>query len=76
MYSLYPICNFRMWSIILRKDDSSYDVIPNNWIKNNDSTYYPHANFRTTSVLAKSCAQPDGNWEEIDSVIVKKDYGK
>lgn len=60
-----------MLSIILRKDDSSYDIIPNTWMKTEDTAYYPNVNFRTKSILVKSCAKPEVNSEEIGTVLVK-----
>lgn len=65
-----------MWSLILRKDDDVYDVIPNTWLKDSETTFYPNVNIKTAKLYAKTCAKPEKDWEEIVIKIIKRDYGK
>lgn len=64
-----------MWSLIKRDDDGAYDIVPNSWLKNTKICLYPNANFKETNNLARRCATPDSNWEDISMTIVKRDYG-
>jgi len=67
---------FRMWSIILRKDIMSYDIVPNVWIINEVTCLYPDCGLSKTKKMARDCIQPEEDWDTAPIEVTKRDIGK
>lgn len=66
-----------MWTIIKRCDDALYDLVPNNWLIDTNTSFYPNVGLIKTKQYAKQGTLPDSDtWDKLEIEIIKRNIGK
>ncbi|XP_046388091.1 uncharacterized protein LOC124171728 isoform X2 [Ischnura elegans] len=63
-----------MWTIIFKHDVKEHDCVPNVWLVTAKKCLYPDKSKATIKRMAKECAPPEDDWDEIAISIVKRDF--
>lgn len=65
-----------MWSIIKRYEDQTYDIVPNSWLVDDSTCYYPDVGLKTTKAFAIRCQEPEENWDISKVLLIERNIGK
>ncbi|CAH1130171.1 unnamed protein product [Ceutorhynchus assimilis] len=65
-----------MWSVIKKRDDLEYDVVPNSWLCLEKKCYFPSHinNLAQLKRMVRKCAPVESSWEVMEIEIKKRDY--